>query len=163
MVRHATAESGGGAGDHERELTQHGAAQARALGTWLANGGWRPDFVSVSDAMRTRQTWQQLSGAADFDHVEVAADRSWYQADPDSAIELLRVTPDVVRCHLVLGHNPTVAQLSSLLDDGAGELAAARQLDRGFPPATAAVFAVTDWGDVGEGAGRLVDVFRAAR
>ena len=59
---------------------------------------------------------------------------------------------------LVIGHNPTMAYVAELVDDGEGDDDATTALvTRGFPTSALAVFAVDGpWSDLGPGAGRLV-------
>ncbi|NYE38271.1 phosphohistidine phosphatase [Nocardioides cavernae] len=155
VVRHSKAEAGGPS-DHERALAPQGHADAEEAGRWLASRGIVPDAALVSDALRTRETWADLAGGAGWDLVPdfVAA---LYAAGPDAAMDLVRETDPDVATLVVLGHNPTVAYVAELLDDGDGDADATTDLiTRGFPTSTLAVFAVdAPWADLAPGTGRL--------
>jgi phosphohistidine phosphatase len=137
VIRHAHAE-GSAASDQERRLTDTGLAGAADIGTWLVTRGVQPDHALVSAAVRTEQTWRALAEAAGWD-LEPELDEGLYVAGPETALDLLRIVPDDVRTLLVVGHNPTMASLAQLLDDGEGDVRAGNELARGYPPAATAV------------------------
>ena len=85
-------------------------------------------------------------------------------AGPEAALDLVRETSEEVSTLLVVGHNPTMAYLAHLLDDGEGDDAATSEMvSRGYPTAAAAVFAVDgSWADLGPGRARL-EAFHVAR
>lgn len=155
VMRHAKAEATAPS-DHERALAGRGRADAEEAGRWLRAQGVRPDAALVSDALRTVQTWEQVASGAAW---ECAADFSagLYAAGGDSAFDLVRDTDPSVECLVVIGHNPTMAYLAELIDDGDGDAAATGALlTRGFPTSAVAVFAVSvPWTDLAPGAGRI--------
>ncbi len=148
LVRHAQA-VGFAATDHDRELTEAGRAEARSLGGRLAADGLAPDRAFVSGALRARSTWEEVRRSAGWD-VEPDTSEAWYGVSPEAALDLIRLVPDGTGTLLVLGHNPTIASLASLLDDGEGDADAGARMVMGFPPAAAAVFEVgVPWADLG--------------
>jgi phosphohistidine phosphatase len=155
VMRHAKAEATAPT-DHERALAARGRADAEDAGRWLRAQGVLPDAALVSDARRTVQTWEQVALGAGWD---CAADfcAGLYAAGGDSAFDLLRDTGSSVECLVVIGHNPTMAYLAELIDDGDGDAAATEALlTRGFPTSAVAAFAVTvPWTDLAPGTGRL--------
>jgi phosphohistidine phosphatase len=154
-MRHAKAEPGGET-DHARELAQRGWNDAMAAGRWLADRGLVPEAVLVSSARRTTSTWLALAEGGSFD-VEPTASDSLYSAGPESALDLVRETPDDVASLVVIGHNPTIAYLAQLLDDGSGDEEAGREMAVGFPTGALAVFEVTGpWSGLDLASARLV-------
>ncbi|PKH41924.1 phosphohistidine phosphatase [Nocardioides alpinus] len=155
VMRHAKAEPTAPS-DHDRALAARGRGDAAHAGRWLREQGIVPDAALVSDALRTRQTWEEVALAADW---ETTADLSGalYAAGPDSAFDLIRDVHATVTTLLVIGHNPTMASIAELIDDGEGDPAATTGLvTRGFPTSALAVFAIAgEWADLGAGAGRL--------
>ena len=146
VVRHAKAEQLA-ASDLERPLSSRGVDDGRALGRWLAAEGVHPDVAYVSAALRTRQTWAALAEGAGWD-LEAHVDGALYGTDERGVIELVQATPDDAATVVVVGHNPTMAMLVQLLDDGEGEASGAPELG-GFPTGTAAVFEVPgEWSGV---------------
>jgi phosphohistidine phosphatase len=139
IVRHAEAEQSGPT-DAERALAASGHEDARAAGTWLAEQGVRPDHALVSAALRARETWAGIAGGAGWE-LEPELSRLLYSAEPDTVLDLLRETPADAGAVLVLGHNPTMAYVANLLDDGTGDDAAATELTtHGFPTCSLALF-----------------------
>ncbi|SED21110.1 phosphohistidine phosphatase [Nocardioides exalbidus] len=155
IMRHAKAESVAPS-DHERALAPLGRADAAAAGRWLADQGLVPDAALVSDAQRTRDTWAELSVAAGWD-CEPDFSAALYAAGADSAFDLIDETDPAVGTLVVVGHNPTMAYVAELLDDGEGDdEASTAMITRGFPTAALAVFEVdVAWADLGPGTGRL--------
>ena len=113
VVRHARAEQSA-ATDLERRLLPRGAADAMDAGRWLSGEGVVPDAALVSAAMRAQETWASLAIGLGTD-VEPQVERGLYTADPDTALDLVRLTDDRSHTLAVVGHNPTVASLASLL------------------------------------------------
>lgn len=157
VMRHAKAEQAGPS-DYERPLAARGHDDAAAAGAWLANRGFVPDHTLVSAALRTRETFEHVRrGAGDsWAAASTSYDRGLYAAGVDTALDLLSAVDDVHEQVLVIGHNPTVAHLAQLLDDGEGDLDAANDLALGFPTSATAVFAYAgSWADLAPGAARL--------
>lgn len=148
-MRHAKAAQSG-ASDHERELTDRGVVDATQAGEWLANRGVEPDHALVSAAVRTQQTWEAVNEGGGWE-LEGTYEEALYEAGTESALDLIRSTDDHVRTLVVVGHNPTMATLAALLDDGEGDEAAGNEMAMGFPTAALAVFSYDgDWADLDE-------------
>jgi phosphohistidine phosphatase len=154
-MRHAKAEPGGET-DHDRELAPRGWDDALEAGRWLAGSGLVPDAALVSSARRTASTWTAVAEGGSFD-VEPTYSDSLYSAGPETALDLVRETADEVSALVVVGHNPTMAYLAQLLDDGSGDEAAARQMATGFPTGALARFGVSGpWAELDLASARLV-------
>jgi phosphohistidine phosphatase len=120
LLRHAKAETPGELPDFERRLTTVGESDADAAGAWLADERLRPDLVFCSPAARTRQTWQGVSIALaqalpDVPAPEVRYEKGLYDGGRTEVFDLLRTVSDETRTVLVVGHNPTVSDVSLLL------------------------------------------------
>ena len=140
-----------GATDHQRELTGRGRADAEAAGTWLAGNGLVPDAALVSAARRARQTWEALAHGAGW-QLEAVYDDGLYAADPDTVLDQVHTLPDKVGTAVVVGHNPTIASLALLLDDGDGDHRATTEMAAGFPTCALAVLSYDGtWSDLGPG------------
>ena len=154
-MRHGKAEPGGET-DHDRELAQQGWDDAVAAGRWLADSGFVPDAVLVSSSRRTASTWLALAEGGSFE-IDATYSQGLYTAGPETALDLVRETDDAVTALLVIGHNPTMAYLAQLLDDGTGDEEAGCQMATGFPAGALARFAVTDtWVELDLASARLV-------
>ncbi|MBV6726675.1 SixA phosphatase family protein [Nocardioides daeguensis] len=153
VVRHAKAEQFA-ASDVERVLSPRGRDDGRALGRWLADEGITPDVAYVSYAARTRETWDVVAAGAGWG-LAPQIDGNLYGTDEEGVLELVRSTPEHASSVVVVGHNPTMAMLVQLLDDGEGEASGSVELGS-FPTSAAAVFEVAGaWDDVAPMGGRL--------
>ncbi len=155
VMRHAKATQSGPS-DAERELTDRGLVDATQAGEWLANRGVTPDQALVSAAVRTQQTWEAVNEAGGWD-LEATVEDTLYEAGTETALDLIRDTEEHVRTLVVVGHNPTMASLVTLLDDGEGDDEAGNELALGFPTCALVVFDYDgDWSDLDEADATLV-------
>lgn len=120
LLRHAKAETPGEKPDFERELATVGETDADAAGSWLADEGLRPGLVLCSPATRTRQTWLGAAVALaqadpDAGSPEVHYEQGLYDGGRTEVVDLLRAVSDDIKVVLVVGHNPTMSDLSILL------------------------------------------------
>src|SRR5258705_4178972 len=97
--------------DTERPLRPRGHRDAAAAGVWLRDVGLRPDAVLCSTAVRTRETLQELG----LDEVPVVYERRIYLGPAPDTLELIQQTDPDVATLLVVGHNPTISDLSDML------------------------------------------------
>jgi phosphohistidine phosphatase len=159
VMRHAKAEPFAET-DHARRLTDRGVAAARDVGAHLRDSGIRPDFVLVSSAERTRDTWAAVSELAGAGSAEVRLDDAVFTGSPDVVLEALQAAPADAGTVMFVGHNPTAAYLCHLLDDGEGEPAAVSGLLEGFPPGAVAVMEIgVPWSELGPETGRVVGYY----
>ncbi|GAA6524692.1 histidine phosphatase family protein [Intrasporangium sp. DVR] len=155
LMRHAKAEDGAGKADHDRELIGRGRRDATAAGVWLKEQSLVPDLVICSTAVRTRQTWDAAcKGGAHAEFVEYR--KSVYTGGVAEALETIREDAGETASVLVVGHNPTMAQLTSLLSDGDGSRQAHEALAAGFATSGVAVLRYAgDWADLDWGSCEL--------
>jgi phosphohistidine phosphatase len=154
-MRHAKAEQDGPT-DFDRPLSERGHRDAAETGAWLAAEGFEPDHALVSAALRTRETWASTAAGAGWD-LDPDLDRGLYAAGPESALDLVRLLDDDVDRLLVIGHNPTMAVLAQLLDDGDGDGDLTTDMASGYPTSAVAIFEYDgSWADLAEGTARLV-------
>jgi phosphohistidine phosphatase len=153
-MRHSKAEAHSSA-DSGRRLADRGHVDAADAGRFLAEAGLVPDHVLVSAATRTQETWAEVLDAVGGDPL---VDVSWdlYGAGPEDVLTALRVVADDAATVLVVGHNPTMAQVAHAVDDETGDDRARQVLEEGFPTSALAVFDVAvPWSDIGPDTGRL--------
>jgi phosphohistidine phosphatase len=153
VLRHAKAVHEPGLRDEDRGLTNRGLRDATAAGEAIRDEGLSPDRVLCSAALRTRQTWQQVSAALGraVDKVKVSYEPSLYYADADDLLEAVRHGPDKAGTVLLVGHNPASQEL---VVDLTG------QRDLPFPTSALAVVRLPGrWADAGAGGGELVKIW----
>ncbi|MFC7494072.1 MULTISPECIES: SixA phosphatase family protein [unclassified Nocardioides] len=161
VIRHAKAEQDGPT-DFERPLADRGRRDAAEAGAWLASYGVVPDHALVSAALRTEQTWEAMASGAGWT-LAPDLDRGLYSAGPEAALDIIRLVPAETTSLVVIGHNPTMAYLAQLLDDGTGAPDAVAAMMGDFPTSAIAVFAYDGaWADLGEGTTRL-EAFHVGR
>ncbi len=97
--------------DHDRPLTEAGAAAALESGTQLGLLESPIDVILVSSAVRARQTADLVLSRIVQPTYGVSYERELYLADPATCVARLRKLPDAARSALVIGHNPGLSQL----------------------------------------------------
>lgn len=161
VLRHGKAEAVA-ASDHARRLTDRGRRDATEAGQWARSAGFVPDHAFVSTASRAHDTWLAFSEGADLD-VEPQLEPALYTAGPDGALEVLRAAPPEAQTVIVVGHNPTMAHLVHLLDDGSADPDAFAQISAGFPTGALAVLEVTGNWPALDIAGARIAAFHVGR
>lgn len=143
LLRHAEAlPTRHNGSDHERVLSPHGQAQARAVGHWLAALQLTPDSVLCSSAQRTRATADAvLDGLPTPPPVTYL--EAIYAASAGELLALATRHGTGARV-LLVGHNPGLQYLV---------MALCPQLPgfRGMPPATLARIALEGPAEPGHG------------
>jgi len=100
--------------DRDRPLAKRGRRDAPRIGRWLHKQGYQPDVVVVSDAARTRQTWDLVApelGGSPAVHFEPRA----YAASALTLLYLAQELPARYRTALLIGHNPGLSELATSL------------------------------------------------
>lgn len=148
LMRHGKAEDGAGKPDHDRLLAKRGVRQGELTGAWLREQGLVPDLVICSTSVRTRQTWDAVRrGGARAEYVEYR--KPVYEGGAESLIETIREDAGESSTVLVVGHNPTMAQATSLLTNGDGSGPAHEALAGGFVTSGVAVLRYSgEWADL---------------
>lgn len=103
LMRHAKSSWGDPSqDDHARPLDARGRDAAARIGAWLGREGHGPTRALVSDAARTRETWERLTFAI---APELRPDL--YLAEADHILSLAREATGTL---LLLAHNPGMAE-----------------------------------------------------
>ena len=155
LLRHAKAVwAAPGVADFDRPLEASGRDDARRVGKVLAARRLKPGRVLSSSAMRTVETWQNLLPVNDGS-AQTFNDERIYSADAPELLAIIR-EQDFAGDLMVVGHNPTMAYVAQMLDDGDGDADAVAAMNEGFPASAVAVFAVEGpWADLEMGGARL--------
>lgn len=134
-----------GEDDFDRALAPSGAQDAAIMARALNDAGLAPDQALVSAARRTRETWAQAEQV--FPAAQAKFRRDLYLASAQTLWNAIDEAADTAETLMVVAHNPGIHELAVafLRRDGASPSVIAR-MERGFPTATAAVFAIDEAG-----------------
>ncbi|MCF2533755.1 SixA phosphatase family protein [Yinghuangia soli] len=148
VVRHAKADWPD-VPDVQRPLADSGRHDAPQIGNWLVNQRIHPDHVVCSTAQRTRETWKLMGKVFDPKPHTVYDDRL-YEASALSLLYVAQETPDEVDTLVMIGHNPGVATLVSLLTGSADGDALDRAREKYATSGTALLRFSGPWHDLNE-------------
>lgn len=148
--------------DHDRPLAPRGIKALPRLRDHLTRAGHRPDLVLCSSSRRTLDTLDGICAALP-DQARVEVDAELYLADADELLARLRRLDDdpehSVACALLIGHNPGLQDLATLLA-GTGDATVRAQVSTKFPTAAAATLSFdVPWTELGPGVARLDELF----
>lgn len=171
VMRHAKARTDppGRGDDHERELSARGRSDARALAVRLGYGGDRlglgeremPGLVLCSTAVRTVETLDEVLRGFERRPV-VEYKRSLYGASAEGMLNELRGSCDDFDSIMLVGHNPSSAELVMRLVGSEDESGRRAIEQRGFPTCAVGVLRVAadDWASVDWGCSTLLGLFK---
>jgi phosphohistidine phosphatase len=146
LLRHAHAEPAiPGQADSARPLSEHGQAEADAVGHHFATLAC-PVRVLCSPARRTRETAERV--LAVLGYIDTRHDPRIYEATPGDLIDVLDENAEA-GCVLLVGHNPGLERLVALLSTGQSGLS------RGMSPASLATLELPSEGSIEPGCARL--------
>jgi phosphohistidine phosphatase len=134
--------------DRQRPLNKRGLRDAPFMGQQLALRKLSPDRILCSPALRATQTAQLIAAAVGYDSAGIEIREALYMQGPGAMLEILRaLDTDWQRVYLV-GHNPDITALVSVLAD--------RVVSHLPTTGVAAItFDVDDWAHIMAGSGTL--------
>jgi phosphohistidine phosphatase len=140
LFRHAKAEPRAAGGeDFDRPLAQSGRRDAAAVGELLAREAVVPDLALVSDALRTRQTWDCVSAA--FPDARAQMLEALYNATAGEIAATLEEAAGSAQTVMIVGHNPGLQEFGvTLLIQGGAPPHDIEAMAAGLPTATAVAF-----------------------
>lgn len=165
IVRHAEAEDAAPSGrDYDRALTKRGRHQCEQLRALASDpdalGRFGPVTALVSGAQRTRETFTRAFEGTTFathvDYSDLIYNGHRAISAEDVLIDLAAIDP-VTSSLLVVGHNPTLAELVSVL---ARDVPAPLSLGH-LPKAAVVVLALEDDRPIGLSRYEAVAAYRA--
>jgi phosphohistidine phosphatase len=138
--------------DRERPLAKRGLQDAPRIGKLLREENLLPDMILSSTALRARQTVELVVDAASYSG-EVRWLDTLYAAAPEDILDAVNLLPESCACVMVVGHNPGMDELLSLLTGEEENLTTAALAQIDLP--------VAGWNQVSEDTpGKLVNVWR---
>jgi phosphohistidine phosphatase len=116
LVRHAKSSwKIAGQTDYERELSDRGIRDAPVMANRLLERQCIPDLILCSSAVRTQQTAQVFSKTFGISDEKLRLERSLYLCAPETILEHLAYTEEGPEHIMIIGHNPGLEQLSTLM------------------------------------------------
>ena len=138
--------------DVDRPLAPRGARAADRMRDYLDAEEIRPELVLCSSALRTRETLARILPGLGSE-LTVRIEPSVYSFDADALLQRLQQLPADVGSVMLIGHNPAMQELASLLAAGGDRL---DELRRGFPTAALAELDLGgSWRELAPGKRRL--------
>ncbi len=113
LFRHAKSDQSSTEADIDRPLNPRGQRQAPEAGRWLADNIDSIDLAVVSPAKRARITWELASAELDEQPQTRIDDRIY----GGSLLSVVRDLPGEARTVVLVGHNPGIEDLASLLSN----------------------------------------------
>jgi len=139
--------------DVDRPLAPRGARAADRMRDYLDAERIRAELVLCSSALRTRETLGRILPGLGPE-LTVRIEPSVYSFEADQLLDRLRELPANVGSVMLIGHNPAMQELASLLAADGDRL---DDLRKGFPTAALAELDVPvgSWDELTRGSGRL--------
>ena len=100
--------------DFDRPLNERGKKAAHAIGRYIRKHKMIPDLVLSSPAVRARETTGIITTTAKLT-AEIRYDQRVYEADPPRLVQVLSQIENNFCSVLLVGHNPGIEELISLL------------------------------------------------
>ncbi|MGB7326557.1 MAG: histidine phosphatase family protein [Rubripirellula sp.] len=139
LMRHAKSDWGDSSlSDHDRPLNKRGNRDAPVMGKWLAEVGSAPSLVLSSSAVRTQETVAAMTPNWSTQPT-ITLLESLYLAGPEAIWRTAASEGGDNDCVMMLGHNPGMSQLTSMMADRGIEM----------PTACMAIFrlSITRWSE----------------
>ncbi|MDH5736179.1 MAG: histidine phosphatase family protein [Gammaproteobacteria bacterium] len=152
LVRHASSDYAGlGVKDIDRVLNETGIQQAHAMAAYVKNKGICPDLLITSPSARTRKTALFFVDSFGIGENKIKLVDDIYEAEPETLLEIIRNVSNSIDTLMLVGHNPSIALLSSYLSD---------QIIDQVPTCGVVdlIFDIDDWASVSEGGGQLISL-----
>lgn len=102
--------------DHDRPLNKRGKKEAPKVGEYLKTNDLVPDLILSSTARRAHDTAQAVAEESGFEG-QIDLYQDLYLSDPACYLDILQSLPVTANRVLVVGHNPEMDELLTLLTD----------------------------------------------
>lgn len=134
--------------DHDRPLNKRGKREAPLVGKYLRDKDLVPDLVLSSTARRAHDTALAVAEESGFSG-QVDPYQDLYLSDTACYLDILRCLPDEANRVLIVGHNPELEEMLTLLTDVSEHMTTAMLVQVDLP--------ITSWQELSEATdGRLV-------
>lgn len=115
LMRHAHAEvAAPNQSDCDRSLDEEGRGEAQRMGCLLRQKQLLPGLILTSTAKRAQETAQIVANGFD-EGAEIKSSAELYLAESGQILDVLREVDTDQSCVLVVGHNPGMAELVTMM------------------------------------------------
>lgn len=122
LVRHAESVSASSQSDKDRSLTGRGEEDAPGLGTFLKSKGYVPNHIFCSTARRARQTCEKISERFSISESGISWNNKLYSGSAHDYLSMIQQATDKDRSIMIIGHNPRLERVVSLLCSREGKV-----------------------------------------
>jgi phosphohistidine phosphatase len=137
--------------DHDRPLNKRGKKEAPKVGRYLKENDLVPQLILSSTARRAKDTAQAAADESGFPG-QIDLYQDLYLSDTACYLDILRCLPDEADRVLVVGHNPELDELLTLLTDVTQHMTTASLAQVNLP--------ITSWQELNEATdGRLQNLW----
>lgn len=135
--------------DFDRPLNKRGKNDAPLAARRLKKKGISPDLIITSPANRALTTAKLIIKEIDYAKKSLVTDKRVYMADGEEILELLRQVDNNYKDVFIVGHNPTMTDVTNDLTNGSIE---------NIPTCGMARISldIESWNDLALGMGQLV-------
>lgn len=142
--------------DIDRKLNERGLRDAPLMGEYISDLGKNPELILCSPAQRTRETLNLVLPQLGAEGTSIEMPKQLYPGGAEIYLQSLQHRGQETSCILLIGHNPSVADLVVELC-GNSNSAQLDAISRKYPTCALSVinFEATDWANIDHGAGTL--------
>jgi len=116
IMRHAKSDwSDTALTDYQRPLNKRGKKDAPMMGKWMASYAAIPEMIISSPARRAELTARAVAEACDYAGEDIVWWEDFYMGEVLTTLEYLKKIPGKIDHVLLIGHNPVLEELVSLL------------------------------------------------
>jgi phosphohistidine phosphatase len=106
--------------DFDRPLNRRGISEAEAMGRRLLELQLIPDSLLSSNARRAEQTTEVVARELGISARNVHTEESLYLAPADAILRIIRSTGPRIAHLMIVGHNPGISEVVTLLASNRG-------------------------------------------
>lgn len=103
--------------DFSRTLNERGWKDAPFMARKLKELGLQPDYFVCSPAKRTTETSKIIANELNIDFDKIIFDERIYESSLKQLLQVINELPNNFNNAILVGHNPTLTQLSNYLTD----------------------------------------------
>jgi phosphohistidine phosphatase len=120
LIRHAKADWGDASqADVDRTLNERGHAEAPLIGERMNNCQLKPQIILCSPATRATETVIAIARTIDMPLSHILLEKDIYNASMSDLLEIVRNVDNDFEHIALLGHNPSLVNLSNYLSNKA--------------------------------------------